>query len=1169
MRILLLGLVVVVVAPGWADDPPAEKARPPFQRLLQGEDAKTAQALEERIADLEGKDDYPPAVKVAEELTALRARVQGEDHWEVRDARLQVSRLRTVGALPLDQRQQVRDASAAMNRAVDLYSKGKYVDAQPLFEKVLAIRRQAFGEDHPDTAEGYGNLAANLDAQGKYADGQPLFEKALAISRQALGEDHPDTAQGYNNLAYNLNGQGRYAEAQPLYEKALAIRRQALGDEHAITGSSYNNLAFNLNSQGKYAEAQPLYEKALDIWRHSLGEEHSSTAIGYNNLALNLNAQGRNAEAQPLFEKALTIFRQALGEEHPDTAAGYNGLANNLHAQGKYAEAQPLYEKALDIRRKARGDEHPDTAAGYTGLANNLYAQGKYAEAQPLYEKALTITRKAHGEDHPFTATGYYNVALNLNDQGKYADAQPLYEKALAIRRKALGEEHPDTARGYHNLGLNLHAQGRYADAQLMYEKALAIRRQALGDEHPDTARGYHNLAANLSAQGKDREALTVLHRATRSYECSRLTGAHGLERSVASGEKSPYPLQATVLARLGRSKDAWKALEYDLARGLLDQLADRDLRGLRPQEQQQHGLLTQRLNAISTRVLYLLTRLERSKAEQKELDDLASERRELETKLADLATTVSQREVASLDALQKALPADTALLAWLDVTSAGSEDHWACVVRSTGDPVWQRMPGTGPDKQWNPKDRDLPERLLLAVTGNRTLAPASTAEVAALASALHAQRLSPLDKHLQGVKTLFIVPVRGMSGLPVEVSSDRYRISYVPSGTFLARLGDHPGPSGQRVLAVGDPRFEAAAPRPTPAPLPPGGVHVKHVVPNGNAATALIASGDVLLTYGGTDLKDVEQLRKLLVDKASEKTVAVTVWRDGKTGVKQLVGGKLGAVLDEIPASQVIAARNQADNLLAAVRGGDWKELPGTRLELARLTALFGKEQVTVLADVRATKPALEDLRTADRLKEFRYLHFATHGEANSVSAFQSQLILVQDKAAREALPRAGQPTLDGKLTALEVLKFWKLDADLVTLSACETALGRKGGGDGQLGFAQAFLTAGSRSVCLSLWKVDDNATALLMDRFYQNLKARMGKAEALAEAKQWLRNLSLEEATQRLGAISNGVARGEVQEALKVEPPVADPKADPKEVKPFAHPRYWAAFILIGDPN
>ena len=95
--------------------------------------------------------------------------------------------------------------------------------------------------------------------------------------------------------------------------------------------------------------------------------------------------------------------------------------------------------------------------------------------------------------------------------------------------------------------------------------------------------------------------------------------------------------------------------------------------------------------------------------------------------------------------------------------------------------------------------------------------------------------------------------------------------------------------------------------------------------------------------------------------------------------------------------------------------------------------------------------------------------------------------------------------------------MSTWKLNAELVTLSACRSGLGRQSGGEGYLGFSQAFFLAGSPSVVLSLWKVDDAATALLMTRFYQNLLGRrdgldqpLPKAEALGEAKQWLRGLT-----------------------------------------------------------
>ena len=181
----------------------------------------------------------------------------------------------------------------------------------------------------------------------------------------------------------------------------------------------------------------------------------------------------------------------------------------------------------------------------------------------------------------------------------------------------------------------------------------------------------------------------------------------------------------------------------------------------------------------------------------------------------------------------------------------------------------------------------------------------------------------------------------------------------------------------------------------------------------------------------------------------------------------------------------------------------------------------------------------------------------------SRELNAFESALILTPPPRPPEV--RVGEPYLEGRLTAGEVLDYWQLDAELVTLSACDSGLGRKGGGDGLLGFAQAFLLVGSRAVCLSLWPVDDQATALLMVRFYQNLlgkrdglKAPLPKAEALREAKQWLRGLTAEQIdreTARLPKLERGGVRPRAGGAT--------------EARPYAHPNYWSAFILIGDPD
>jgi CHAT domain-containing protein len=125
-------------------------------------------------------------------------------------------------------------------------------------------------------------------------------------------------------------------------------------------------------------------------------------------------------------------------------------------------------------------------------------------------------------------------------------------------------------------------------------------------------------------------------------------------------------------------------------------------------------------------------------------------------------------------------------------------------------------------------------------------------------------------------------------------------------------------------------------------------------------------------------------------------------------------------------------------------------------------------------------------------------------------------------------------------------------------------------------LGFAQAFLLAGSRSVCLSLWEVDDNATALLMVRFYENLRGKreglkgpMAKGAALREANEWLRGLTAEDVLRASGQLRTGVRRGKDEDLPPVVTREAFAPTGDLKVRPYADPRFWAAFILVGDPD
>jgi hypothetical protein len=611
-----------------------------------------------------------------------------------------------------------------------------------------------------------------------------------------------------------------------------------------------------------------------------------------------------------------------------------------------------------------------------------------------------------------------------------------------------------------------------------------------------------------------------------------------------------------------------------------LDEISAREEPDLSPDEVDERDAARATTARTRPRIAYLLTRTGPTSEERTELAGLMTKDAAAERELADLGVARSRRQLASIDAVRAAIPVDAALVVWADVGEApdGVSEHWGCVVRQKADPSWHRLPGTGVDKTWTAADDDLPRSTRSALIG-------AGGDPVAAARALYAQRLAPLEPALAGVKRLFVVPTGPMAGFPVEALTDRYIVSYVASGSFLAKLAGRPRSAVEGILAIGDPTFRGTGA--APAPPPPGGVLVRQVVPTGAAAIAGVRAGDVLLKYAGTDLKSAAALDRLVEEQAAAEAVTLTIWRaptDGRnlsTLARRVRPGPLGVVLDPAPAAEALTARRVTDRLLARARDGEHlAELPGTAAELARLAALFpGK--ATILSRANASETELGRLWAAGKLPTYRYLHFATHGEANDVRAFESTLYLARPPEAPQRPDHAGlggaeQPTIDGRLTAGKVLRFWQLDAELVTLSACETGLGRNGGGDGLLGFAQAFLTAGSRAVCLSLWKVEDASSVLLMERFYRNLlgkrgdlPAPLGKAAALAEAKQWLRGLTAEEAAKLLTDLTGGVARGLGKEAVKISP--ADPKAPTVQgaPRPFSHPRFWAAFILIGDPD
>jgi CHAT domain-containing protein len=357
-------------------------------------------------------------------------------------------------------------------------------------------------------------------------------------------------------------------------------------------------------------------------------------------------------------------------------------------------------------------------------------------------------------------------------------------------------------------------------------------------------------------------------------------------------------------------------------------------------------------------------------------------------------------------------------------------------------------------------------------------------------------------------------------------------------------------------------------APPPTP---PDHGLYLSVVLPEGNGARAGLRSGDILLSYNGTLLNKRTDLKTL--DKGDH--IPIEAWRDGKTLADlRLAAGKLGVVVSEDSPALALERRRQTQLLADARRRDEVGPLLGTRFEVAALAALLPEGSATLLLGSDASEQRLEKLAATGKLKDYRLLHLATHGTVDPVSAAHSALLLARDQLPgpdeQAKLAAAGKRVPTGRLSVADIAKDWDLDADLVALSACQTGLGPEGGGEGLLGFSQVLLAKGARSLLLSLWKVDDTATALLMMRFYQNLLDKpLTKAEALREAKSWLRTRRRGEIEKLAKQLAGGSARASEQKSPAATPSTPPATVLPDGEAPFAHPYYWAAFILIGDPE
>jgi len=995
-------------------------------------------------------------------------------------------------------------AQAEFEAAANLKAAGRYADAIPKAERALSLRESALGATHVEVARCLGLLGELHRLKGGYAHAEQLLLRSLSILETSLGKAHPDVATTLNSLGQLHTVQGQYERAESLHERALSIRESSLGHAHPDVATSLNNLALVHMQQGRYDSAEPLYERALSIREAALGKTHPDVAVTLAYLGLLCTYQGQYSRAVRLQERALSIREAALDKGHPDVAMSLGSLGLVYTHLGQYARSEVLYERALSIREAALGKMHLHVAISLIHMANLYLEQGDTARAKPLFERALVIQEAALGKSHPDVAITLNNLGMLHRTQGQYGHAMALYERALSIREAGLGKSHPDIAQSLHNIGYLHTLQGQHDRAMALLERALSIREAVFGQTHPEVARSFHVLAGLYAKQGKYGRAGALYERELAILEETvgkghpyvafmlddfaqlrlrqrRLADAlHLYRRTIENSEgqlrTETLSFSESRLASFLQSLDEQRRHLYSLVRAHPDNPDVRrlaltavllfkgrsveeaastsraTLRSLGPEDRDRF----ERLRGLRTRLATLSLdgpgKLPPADY-QRQMRELANQCDTLETDLARrsaplraLTALPSPGEI--VERVASALPREGVLLqfvAYADHPTASSRD----------------LP-----------ESTLPSRLrYLAMvlfpdgrTGAVDLGPAAPIDMAALrlrdalasreagfqgaTQKLHQLVFRPLLPLLGKARRLFIVPDGELSLVPFAALHDGRR--------FLADTFDHIYLTGGRDLL----------PRPGDTP--------------GSRSVVILADPDY----------------------------------DASTPpVQASVGG--GTV------TMAAAERSYSVERFFAQRRADlfeqpWESLPGTREEAESIRRLL--PQARLFVGAQASKEHLLNLASPG------ILHIATHGfflddapaapggrGLATVGQLGGSVPTPPDPLLRSGLVLAGAGTAadpgHSMATALELAGLDLWGTELVVLSACDTGRGEVKRGLGVYGLRRAFVVAGVETLVVSLWKVDDETTRIMMERYYHNLLAGQGRAEALKGAMVSLR--------------------------------------------------------------
>ena len=960
------------------------------------------------------------------------------------------------------------EGTAPLEAIRQLIRGGRYAEAETAARALRPEVEASAGADSLDAARVLDVLVEALYRGGKAAEDEPrrLADRAVALKESALGPDHLEVGQSLNQLGNLLLTAGDYAAAKPFYERALAVREKALGPVHIDIAVSLHNLALVHWRLGELSTVQSLYERALAIDEEVRGPDSPEVAHVLDNLGNLLRDVGDYAGARSRLERSVSIRERTLGPDHPDVANSLNDLAIVLKDLGDYASAQPLFERAVAIDEKALGPDHPILGLHLSSLGSALLDHGEYANARPRLERARAILDREGVADRLWwAAEPTAGLGDLLRATGDPLGARRYFERALEIVEKNVGPDHFQVATMACLLSEVLLETGDARRAQEHAARAIAIAEKNLGTLSPQLARclaafaqataatgdSEHALAAALRAEAVSRQHLqltarVLAERQALTYASTRTSGLD-LALSLLANDPAMAPRAAEVLDAVIGSR----AL-------VLDEMAARH-GAVRDASDPEAMRRADALAAARGRLTRLVVRGPQGGSADTYLRLVEEARRQKERIEQDLAErSASFREELSrsrfgLREVRGALPARTALVSFIRYahirTPAGSGRppapvlSYLALILAAGQskPVFVPL---GKAEEVDALVARWRDQIALAAAGagraSRHLEPSYRTASADLRKRVW----DPVARHLEGEERVFLVPDGALHLVSLGTLAVDGTGYLVESGPLIQYL------SAERDLMAPE------------AILPRRGL-LALAAPSFDGDAALVGrTGPERTIFRGTrsGCADFQSLRfDPLPASGTEMREVAGVWRRGPAS-----GGD--------PAVQL----RGADATEAAFK----QQAPGRRvLHLATHGFFLGDRCASALdsagTGVRRPSPAAEN----------------------------PLLLAGLALAGANRRARAAPDEEDGILTAEEVAALDLRGVEWAVLSACDTGAGEVRKGEGVFGLRRAFQLAGVRTVVMSLWPVEDDATRAWMRALYGGRFLRgLSSAEAVREA-------------------------------------------------------------------